>query len=55
MFGQSWAQELDQRPRLDKCYINQRNLIREIDSNTFPAGRPVDMYDFEVNKLPRTG
>ncbi len=32
VFGQSWAQERAQRPRLDKCYINQRKLAREIDS-----------------------
>ncbi len=32
MFGQSWAQERAQRPRLKKRYINQRKLSREIDS-----------------------
>ncbi len=32
MFGQSWAQERAQRPRLEKRYINQRKLTREIDS-----------------------
>ena len=32
IFGQSWAQERAQRPRLEKRYINQRRLAREIDS-----------------------
>ncbi len=32
VFGQSTAQDLAQRPRLEKRYINQRNLAREIDS-----------------------
>ncbi len=31
MFGQSWAQEPAQRPRLEKRYMNQRKLTREID------------------------
>ncbi len=32
IFSQSWAQERAQRPRLEKCCINQRQLAREIDS-----------------------
>ncbi len=32
VFGQSWAQEPAKRPRLEKRYINQRTLAREIDS-----------------------
>jgi hypothetical protein len=32
VFGQTWAQEPAQRPRLEKRYINQRKLAREIDS-----------------------
>ncbi len=32
VFGQSWAQKPAQRPRLEKRYINQRELSREIDS-----------------------
>ncbi len=31
-FGQNWAQERAQRPRLEKRYINQRKLALEIDS-----------------------
>ncbi len=31
VFGQSWAQECAQRPRLEKRYINQRYWTREID------------------------
>ena len=37
VFGQSWAQEPAQRPRLEKCCINQRKLTREIDSKTLLA------------------
>ena len=33
-FGQSWARERAQRPRLEKCYINQRKLARETESKT---------------------
>ncbi len=32
IFGQSGAQERAQRPRLEKRYINQTKLAREIDS-----------------------
>ncbi len=32
VFGQTWAQENAQRPRLEKRYINQRKIEREIDS-----------------------
>jgi hypothetical protein len=35
VFGQSWAQELAQRPRLEKCCINQRKLARGIDAMGF--------------------
>ncbi len=31
VFGQRWAQEPAQRPRLYECYIDQRKLNREID------------------------
>ncbi len=34
VFGHTWAQERAQRPRLEQRYINQRKLIREIDSKT---------------------
>ncbi len=37
VFGQSWAQVPAQRPRLEKCYINQRKLTREIDSKALWA------------------
>ncbi len=32
VFGQSWAQQRAQRPRLEKRYMDQRGLVREIDS-----------------------
>ncbi len=32
VFGESWAQECAQRPRLEKPYINQQKLSRNIDS-----------------------
>ena len=32
VFGQSWAREPAQRPRLEKRYINQRKLAQEIAS-----------------------
>ncbi len=38
VFGQSWAQERAQRPRLEKRYTNQRKLPREIGSKVH--GRP---------------
>ncbi len=33
VFGQSWAQQRAQRPRLEKGYMYHRTLTREIDSN----------------------
>ncbi len=38
VFGQSWAQEPAQRPRLEKRNINQRKLTREIDSKGSRSG-----------------
>ena len=32
VFGQSWARDRYQRPRLEKRCINQRQLARETDS-----------------------
>ncbi len=32
VFGQSWAQERSPWPQLEKCYMNQRKLTREIDT-----------------------
>ncbi len=34
VFGQTWAQERAQRPRLEKRYINHRKSAREIDAKT---------------------
>ena len=53
VFGQSWAQEPAQRPRLEKRCINQRKLAREIDSKAVWA--PIKIYivyDVGGSKIP---
>ncbi len=51
VFGQSWDQELAQRPRLEKRYINQRTLAREIDSKA-PRLKIVYIWGLKVPGRP---
>jgi hypothetical protein len=54
VFGQSWAQEPAQRPPLEKRYMKQRKLARDIDSKAPRKKKQSllrDPFDFDYRPL----